>query len=78
MTTFVRAAGTRLACAVALALASVSCGDMARDGQASSYLIMNSLAASRGGTTPDRSGATSIPTSTRCSTTTVRPSCSWR
>ena len=52
MTTFVRAAGTRLACAVMLGLASVSCGDMAREGQASSYLIITSLTGSRGGATP--------------------------
>jgi hypothetical protein len=38
----------RLAGAVTLALASVSCGDMTRDGQASSYLIITSLQAASG------------------------------
>ncbi len=40
----------RLAGAVILVLASVSCGDMAREGQASSYLIITSLQASSGET----------------------------
>ncbi len=39
----------RLAGAVILVLASVSCGDMAREGQASSYLIITNLTASPGG-----------------------------
>jgi hypothetical protein len=38
----------RLAGAVTLALGSVSCGDVVRDGQASSYLIITSLQASSG------------------------------
>ena len=40
--------GHRLACAVILVLASVSCGDMARDGQASSYLVITALQAAPG------------------------------
>jgi hypothetical protein len=52
MSTVLGNAGTRLACAVVLVVASVSCGDMAREGQASSYLIISELTASRGGTTP--------------------------
>jgi hypothetical protein len=52
MTKAVRGAGT-LACAVILVAASVSCGDMARDGQASSFLIISSLEAASGAdTTP--------------------------
>ena len=43
------------ACAVMLALASVSCGDMAREGQASSYLIITSLQAASGAE-PDELG----------------------
>jgi hypothetical protein len=42
--------GARLACAVILALASVSCGDMPREGTASSYLIITSLLGSPGET----------------------------
>jgi len=49
MTTIIKRAGTRLACAVILVLASVSCGDMAREGQASSYLIITQLTAAPGG-----------------------------
>jgi hypothetical protein len=41
--------GVRLACAVILTIVSASCGDMARDGQASSYLIISGLTASAGG-----------------------------
>jgi hypothetical protein len=40
----------RLAGAVILVLASVSCGDMTREGQASSYLIITSLLGSSGET----------------------------
>jgi hypothetical protein len=40
--------GGRLAGAVILMLASASCGDMAREGQGSSYLIINSLLGSSG------------------------------
>jgi hypothetical protein len=40
--------GGRLAGAVMLMLGSVSCGDMAREGQGSSYLIINTLVASSG------------------------------
>jgi hypothetical protein len=42
--------GCRLACAAILALASVSCGDMAREGKASSYLIIEALLGSAGET----------------------------
>src|SRR5687767_10308600 len=42
--------GCRLACAATLALASLSCGDMAREGKASSYLIIEALLASAGET----------------------------
>lgn len=41
-------AGTRLAGAAVLALASVSCGDMAREGKSSSYLIIGVLEAASG------------------------------
>src|SRR5262245_15933217 len=40
--------GTRLVAAVVLAGLTASCGDMQREGQASSYLIVNSLQAARG------------------------------
>jgi hypothetical protein len=49
--------GGRLACAAILALASVSCGDMAREGQASSYLVVTELVASSGAE-PTELGAT--------------------
>jgi hypothetical protein len=55
MTTIIKRAGTRLACAVTLGLASVSCGDMARNGQASSYLIITALQAASG-TEPEEFG----------------------
>jgi hypothetical protein len=51
MTRVAKGAGI-LAGAVILVFTSVSCGDMARDGQGSSYLIIRSLEASRGGETP--------------------------
>jgi hypothetical protein len=49
--------GGRLACAATLALASVSCGDMAREGQASSYLVITELVAASGAE-PTELGAT--------------------
>jgi hypothetical protein len=48
MTKAVWGAGIRLAGAVVLVLASVSCGDLTREGQSSSYLIINALEASAG------------------------------
>lgn len=40
--------GTRIAAAILLAAASASCGDLQRQGQASSYLIVNALEGARG------------------------------
>lgn len=40
---------TRLAVLAALVLATISCGDMARQGRAPVYLVINSLTALRGG-----------------------------
>lgn len=48
MTKAVWSAGTRLACAVVLVLASVSCGTLTRQGTASSYLIIQTLEAASG------------------------------
>ena len=57
MTKAVWSAGLRLAAAVGLVLAPVSCGSLTRQGTASSYLLVNELVAAPGGD-PSNFGAT--------------------
>lgn len=57
MTRAVWGVGIRLAGAVGLVLTSVSCGDLTRQGTASSYLLVEELVAASGAE-PDRLGAT--------------------
>jgi len=57
MTKAVWGVGLRLAGAVGLVLASVSCGDLTRQGTASSYLVVEELVAASGAE-PDKLGAT--------------------
>ena len=57
MTKAVWGAGIRLAGAAGLLLASVSCGDLTRQGTASSYLVVEELVAASGAE-PDKLGAT--------------------
>jgi hypothetical protein len=49
-------ATVRVATAAALALATVSCGDMAREGQGSSYLIITALEGASGATPTEFAG----------------------
>ena len=60
--------------------ASVSCGDMAREGQASSYLIITQLKASPAGVRRTFGGKlkSDVVTAAESSTTTARSSSSWR
>lgn len=48
MTKAVWGAGTRLAGAIALILSTISCGDLSRQGSASTYLIVSGLGAASG------------------------------
>jgi hypothetical protein len=57
MTKAVWGVGIRLTGAVGLVLASVSCGDLTRQGTASSYLVVEELVAAPGAE-PDKLGAT--------------------
>ncbi len=57
MTKAVWGVGIRLAGAVSLVFASVSCGDLVRQGTASSYLVVAELVAASGAE-PDKLGAT--------------------
>jgi len=57
MTKAIWGVGLRLAGAVGLVLASVSCGDLTRQGTASSYLVVEELVAASGAE-PDKLGAT--------------------
>jgi hypothetical protein len=57
MTKAIWGVGIRLAGTVGLMLASVSCGDLTRQGTASSYLIINSLEAAPGGATSGTFGS---------------------
>ena len=64
----------------AVAVASVSCGDVLRDGKSPVYLVVESLSASRGAATPGAYGGTlisdvvtNVTTGAGCSTTTPCP-----